>query len=43
MSNIYNLSGGVVSDLHARAEDRLLYVRYDTDANIVNYFGYEFT
>ena len=31
----YNMSGRVVSDVQTRAQDDRLYVRYNTDANIV--------
>ena len=31
----YNMSGRVISDVQTRAEDDRLYVRYNTDANIV--------
>ena len=36
LCNIYNMSGHVVSDIQARAEDEILYIRYNTDANVVN-------
>jgi hypothetical protein len=45
-STIYNLSGHVVSDIQTRAEGESLYIRYNTDANVVNdlknYSSYEF-
>ena len=30
------MSGRVVSDIQARAEREKLYIRYNTDANVVN-------
>ena len=30
------MSSRVVSDTQARAEDEILYIRYNTDANVVN-------
>ena len=33
---IYNMSGRVVSDIQTRAEGESLYIRYNTDANVVN-------
>jgi hypothetical protein len=45
---IYNMSGRVVSDIQTRAEGEgeSLYIRYNTDANVVNdlknYSSYEF-
>ena len=30
------MSGHVVSDIQGRAEDEILYIRYNTDANVVN-------
>ena len=33
---IYNMSGRVVSDIRTRAEGESLYIRYNTDANVVN-------
>ena len=43
---IYNMSGRVVSDIQTRAEGESLYIRYNTDANVVNDFkndsSYEF-
>ena len=33
---IYNMSGRVVSDIQTRAEGESLYIRYHTDANVVN-------
>ena len=33
VSNVYNMSGRVVSDIQTRAD---LYIRYNTDANVVN-------
>ena len=35
-SNVYNMSGRVVSDIQTRAEGESLYIRYNTDANVVN-------
>jgi hypothetical protein len=35
-STIYNMSGRVVSDIQTRAEGESLYIRYNTDANVVN-------
>ena len=35
---IYNMSGRVVSDIQTRAEGESLYIRYNTDANVVNDF-----
>jgi hypothetical protein len=46
---IYNIRGRVVSDIQTRAEGESLYIRYNTDANVVNdlkndssYVSYEF-
>jgi hypothetical protein len=36
ISTIYNTSGRVVSDKQTRAEGESLYIRYNTDANVVN-------
>jgi hypothetical protein len=36
ISNVYNMSGHVVSDIQTRAESESLYIRYNTDANVVN-------
>jgi hypothetical protein len=37
ISNVYNMSGRVVSDIQTRArEGESLYIRYNTDANVVN-------
>ena len=36
VSNVYNMSGRVVSDIQTRAEGESLYIRYNTDANVVN-------
>ena len=36
LSNVYNMSGRVVSDIQTRAEGESLYIRYNTDANVVN-------
>ena len=36
VSNVYNMSGRVVSDKQTRAEGESLYIRYNTDANVVN-------
>jgi hypothetical protein len=36
LSTIYNMSGRVVSDIQTRAEGESLYIRYNTDANVVN-------
>ena len=33
---VYNVSGRVVSDIQTRAEGESLYIRYNTDANVVN-------
>ena len=35
-TNVYNMSGRVVSDIQTRAEGESLYIRYNTDANVVN-------
>jgi hypothetical protein len=35
-SNVYNMSGHVVSDVQTWAEGESLYIRYNTDANVVN-------
>ena len=35
-SNVYNMSGRVVSDIQTRAEGESLYIGYNTDANVVN-------
>jgi hypothetical protein len=34
--NVYNMSGRVVSHIQTRAEGESLYIRYNTDANVVN-------
>ena len=36
ISTIYNMSGCVVSDIQTRAEGESLYIRYNTEANVVN-------
>ena len=36
ISDVYNMSGRVVSDIQTRAEGESLYIRYNTDANVVN-------
>ena len=36
ISTIYNMSGRIVSDIQTRAEGESLYIRYNTDANVVN-------
>jgi hypothetical protein len=36
VSTIYNMSSRVVSDIQTRAEGESLYIRYNTDANVVN-------
>ena len=40
------MSGRVVSDIQTRAKGESLYIRYNTDANVVNYLkndsSYEF-
>ena len=36
ISNVYNMSGRVVLDIQTRAEGESLYIRYNTDANVVN-------
>ena len=36
LRNVYNMSGRVVSDIQTRAEGESLYIRYNTDANVVN-------
>jgi hypothetical protein len=36
LCTIYNKSGRVVSDIQTRAEGESLYIRYNTDANVVN-------
>jgi hypothetical protein len=36
ISTIYNMSGSVVSDIQTRAEGESSYIRYNTDANVVN-------
>ena len=33
---IYNMSGRVVSDIQTRSEGESLYIRYNTDADVVN-------
>ena len=33
---VYIMSGRVVSDIQTRAEGESLYIRYNTDANVVN-------
>jgi hypothetical protein len=33
---IYNMSGRVVSDIQTRTEGGSLYIRYNTDTNVVN-------
>ena len=33
---VCNMSGRVVSDIQTRAEGESLYIRYNTDANVVN-------
>jgi hypothetical protein len=38
ISTIYNMSGRVVSDIQTRTEGESLYIRYNTDANVVNDF-----
>jgi hypothetical protein len=38
VSTIYNMSGRVVSDIQTRTEGESLYIRYNTDANVVNDF-----
>ena len=35
LCNVYNMSGRVVSDIQTRAEGESLYIRYNTDANVV--------
>jgi hypothetical protein len=35
-SAIYNMSGRVVSDIQTGAEGESLYIRYNTDVNVVN-------
>ena len=37
ISDVYNMSGRVVSDIQTRTEGESLYIRYNTDANVVNY------
>jgi hypothetical protein len=43
---VYNMSGRVVSGIQTQAEGESLYIRYNTDANVVNdlknYSSYEF-
>ena len=39
---IYNMSGRVVSDIQTRAEGESFYIRYNTDAHVVNDSSYEF-
>jgi hypothetical protein len=34
--NVYNMSGRVVSDIQTRAEGESVYIRYNTDATVVN-------
>jgi hypothetical protein len=36
------MSGRVVSDIQTRAEGESFYIRYNTDANVVNDSSYEF-
>ena len=36
LRNVYNMSGRVVSDIQTRVEGESLYIRYNTDANVVN-------
>jgi hypothetical protein len=36
LCTIYNMSGRDVSDIQTRAEGENLYIRYNTDANVVN-------
>jgi hypothetical protein len=36
LCTIYNIRGRVVSDIQTRAEGESLYIRYNTDANVVN-------
>ena len=36
LCNVYNMSGRVVSDIQTRAVGESLYIRYNTDANVVN-------
>jgi hypothetical protein len=36
ISTIYTMSGRVISDIQTRAEGESLYIRYNTDANVVN-------
>jgi hypothetical protein len=36
LCTIYNMSGRVVSDIQTRAEGESLYIRYNTDTNVVN-------
>ena len=36
LCNVYNMSGRFVSDIQTRAEGESLYIRYNTDANVVN-------
>jgi hypothetical protein len=36
LCTIYNMSGRVASDIQTRAEGESLYIRYNTDANVVN-------
>ena len=36
LSNVYNMSGRVVSDIKTLAFGSSLYIRYNTDAHVVN-------
>ena len=36
LSNIYNMSGRVVSDIQTRGKCEWLYILYNTDANVTN-------
>ena len=37
----WEICGRVVSDIQTRAEGQMLYVRYNTDTDIVKYLWYE--
>ena len=42
ISNIYNMSGRVVSDIQTRAESGWLYISYNTDAHVVYTVAYDY-
>ena len=41
VSTIYNMSDGIVLDKQAQAEGKWLYIRYNTDANIIKYLWFK--